>query len=358
MTVAQIIRHRLINQQIAATNFKTPAEIVGCLVAMQAQEYAMAKWAIGLRLPGSRDQEVENAFNEGTILRTHLLRPTWHFVIPADIRWLLKLTAPRIRTLTAFRHRELELDKKVIRRSNDIITRSLEGGQQLTRSMLQSALQQKKITTGDNRLSHLLMEAELEGLICSGPRQGKQFTYGLLEERIKPFKPIFKEEALALLTRRYFASRGPATIMDFVNWSGLSVKDAKEGLSGLQGDFIHEKINGLDYLHAPINLPKSKLQTNFLMPDYDEYFSSYKDRSAIMNKEGGQTRSKDFAIASRGGNLPYNRMIIINGKLAGSWQRSFRNNKIEVETIPSFPWNKSQQKAVEGAVRNFKLFYS
>lgn len=132
MKTAEIINYRLINQQIAETKFKKPHEITGWLAAMQAQDFAMAKWAIGLRLAELNDDDVENAFNNGTILRTHLLRPTWHFVTPADIRWMLALTAPRVNAVNAYYYRKLELDIKVFKRSNDKLAKTLQGGKHLT----------------------------------------------------------------------------------------------------------------------------------------------------------------------------------------------------------------------------------
>src|SRR5204863_2843961 len=172
MTNAELIRYRLFNQQIAESKFTEPKQIVQWMVAMQAQEYAMAKWSVGLRLPGSTDAMVEKAFTDGEILRTHLMRPTWHFVTPGDIRWLLKLTAPRVDSINAFTYRQQELDTKVFKRSNDIVAKTLEGGKHLLRTELQTVLKQKKIVAEGVRLSALMMKAELEGIICSGPRRG------------------------------------------------------------------------------------------------------------------------------------------------------------------------------------------
>src|SRR6478672_8818922 len=181
MTSIDILNHRLINQQIATTKFKKPQEIVQWMVAMQAQDYAMAKWAIGLRLPNSTDEMIENSLTDGYILRTHLLRPTWHFVTPKDIRWLVELSAPRVNAAQAYMNRKLGLTNKIFNRSNDILEKAL-AGKSLTRTALQSLLQKAKIKTDENRLSHLLFAAELNGIICSGPRVGKQFTYALLED--------------------------------------------------------------------------------------------------------------------------------------------------------------------------------
>src|SRR5688572_17358389 len=296
MTNAEIIRYRLTNQQIADTNFKRPQQIVEWMIAMQAQEYAMAKWAIGLRLPGSVDDDIEKAFTNGEILRTHLMRPTWHFVAPSDIRWLLALTAPRVHAVNAFMYRQSELDTKLFKRSNDAIEKALSGEKQLTREQLKKALEQKKIKADGFRLAYVLMKAELDGIICSGARQGKQITYSLLEERVAPAIAVQRKEALAIFTQRYFASRGPATIKDFTTWSGLTVADAKEGVAMLPSNFIKEKINEQEYYFIPSNVSiNNKIQTTFLMPDYDEYGMGYKDRSVLLV-------SKDDALQFKGEN--------------------------------------------------------
>jgi hypothetical protein len=184
MTLSQVATQRMINQQIARSDCKNPQDVVKYMVAMQAQEYAWAKWAISLRLPGSTEIDIEKSFNKGLILRTHLLRPTWHFVSPADIRWLLKLTAPRVDAINGYMYRQLELDAKVFKKSHDIIVKELEGGKHLTRNALNQVLQKKKVKADGLRLGYLFMKAELEGILCSGPRAGRQFTYALLEERV------------------------------------------------------------------------------------------------------------------------------------------------------------------------------
>jgi len=160
MNVSEIIRRRLTNQQIDDTKFSDPQEIVAWMAAMQAQEYAMAKWAIGLRLPKLKDDVIEKAFNDGAILRTHLMRPARRFVTPADIRWMLALTAPRVNAVNAYYYRKFELDTEVFKRSNDIIIKTLQGGKHLTRAILKSALEQEGIMADGLRLSYIMMRAE------------------------------------------------------------------------------------------------------------------------------------------------------------------------------------------------------
>lgn len=346
MTTADIINWRLINQQIAETKFKKPQEIVNWMIAMQAQDFAMAKWAIGLRLPGSRDVDIEKAFNDGHILRTHLMRPTWHFVTPADIRWMLALTAPRVNAVNAYWYRKFGLDNKIFKRSNNILAKTLEGGKQLTRATLKSALEYYKINADGLRLSYLMMRAELDGVICSGARQGKQFTYALLDERVPGILTFNREQALAELIKRYFTSRGPATLQDFVYWSGLTIKDAKTGFALLKSNLVTGEFEERKYIFNSVRSNiNSGSQTTFLMPDYDEYGMSYKNRSAL------NSNSKPDVID------PYTHWIVINGKIEGTWERTIKKEFIEIDTVIFAPLNKTKKQAVTNAVNRYSSFF-
>lgn len=351
MTTADIVAHRLVNQQLVQANFQKPDEIVALLGAVQAQEYAMAKWAIGLRLPGLTDADVENAFNNGSILRTHLLRPTWHFVTPADIRWMLALTAPRVDAVNAHMYRKLELDRVVFSRAYDILTETLGGGKQFTRTRLKIALEQGGIVADGFRLSYLLMRAELEGIICSGARHGKQFTYALLNERVPCARLLDRDEALAELARRYFTSRGPATLPDFVWWSGLTMKDARAGVALLGSDFVHVTVDGQAYVVSPARLAATTngVPTAFLLPDYDEYGIGYKDRNALFNSPTEATESKDEKRM-------YDRLLVIEGVVAGSWKRTLKTDSVLVEISPSTPLNATKQEAVRNAIQRYSSF--
>src|ERR1700736_2352993 len=181
--VADIASRRLHTQRCSGEPFASAVEAVRWLGAVQSQDYAGAKWALGQRTRGATENELDRLFDEGAILRTHVMRPTWHFVLPEDIRWLLELTAPRIRLGLAARYRQLEIDEGVVARAGAAFTAALAGGRQLTRAELGKVLRAAGISPEGQRLPHLLSAAELDGLITSGPRQGKQFTYALLEER-------------------------------------------------------------------------------------------------------------------------------------------------------------------------------
>src|SRR6266498_1240353 len=178
-----ILRQRLHNQLLSQTKFIQPSQVVAWLGAVQSQDYAGAKWALAQRTEGLTDAAIEQAFADGEILRTHVLRPTWHFVTPTDIRWMLELTAPRVRAAMAYMDRQLALDKAIFKKSNAALVKALRDSKQLTRSELTSVFQQAHINVDGLRLGHILMHAELDGIVCSGGRRGKQFTYALLDER-------------------------------------------------------------------------------------------------------------------------------------------------------------------------------
>jgi len=343
LTQRDIIAYRLINQQIAGTGLSNPAALVDWFGAMQAQELPMVQWAIGLRLPHVRITDIEEAFNRGDILRTHLLRPTWHFVTPGDIRWLLELTAPRVHALNAYWYRKFELDGDIFRQSKDIFARILRDGNVQPRSVLKSGLEDAGIMADGLRLSYIMMQAELDGLICSGPRVGRQFTYALLEERVPLKAKLTREEALATLALKYFTSRSPATLKDFAYWSGLTMKDAKDGAAMLPSPFISEKIGDETYVIHPFPLEKqSPGPVTFLMPDYDEYGMSYKDRSIYA--EGTPP-------------VRYEHAMVVEGMRGGSWKRSVKNNKLEI-TLDPYPYLTEEQKeSVVSAGKKYLEFF-
>jgi len=182
MTSKDISQYRLLNQRLTGTEYTTPHQLVKWMGCIQAQDYGMAKWAVGCRLQQATDATVEKDFNEGKFLRTHVLRPTWHFVSPEDIRWMLKLSAPRIRAFARPYHRQLGIDATILRKSKKAITKALTLDKKLTRPQLTEILRKEKVDTTDTRMGLLLIDAELDALICSAGRIGRQFAYGLLYE--------------------------------------------------------------------------------------------------------------------------------------------------------------------------------
>jgi hypothetical protein len=310
MTVSDICELRLLNQHLITPHFTKPADLVYYMGAIQSQDYAGGKWAIAQRLIGATDKTIEDAFTNGNILRTHIMRPTWHFVHPKDIRWMIQLTAPRVMKIAGTQHRQHQLDHIIFSKSEKAILQAMEGGKQLMRDEITVVLEQAGVATNEQRFIHIMMQMELIGLVCSGGRQGKQFTYALLDERVPATKPFDKQDALVALAERYFTSHGPATLQDYVWWSGLTVVDAKTGLEAVKHKLVSIELNGNSYWFAEKeNLPKSKSPGVFLLPNYDEYIVSYKDRSATI-------AASDLNKADPRGTI-FNHTIVANGKVIG-----------------------------------------
>jgi len=280
---------------------------------VQAQDYAGAKWAVAQRTKAAVDSTVEQALTEGTILRTHVLRPTWHFVTPADIRWMLTLTAPRINAVMGYYNRHLELDDAVFRRSNDRLARALEGGHHLTRAELAQALGLSGINVKQStRLVRLLMRAEQDAVICSGAPRGKHSTYALLDERAAPTPAIERDEALLRLTKTYFATRGPATALDFAWWAGITMGDARRGIDIAGSSLEQETIDGQSFWSGvPASRARKASLPAHLLPIYDEYFVGYKDRSAAAH------RLKTAGVETPT-NLLFANNVVVDGQLVGT----------------------------------------
>lgn len=308
-------------------------------------------WALGLRLRDAKDTDVEQAFNAGSILRTHVMRPTWHFVTPDDIRWLLELTAPRVNALNAYYYRKLELDEATLARSNDVLARALEGGKHLTRAEIATRLQQAGIATqGALRFGYILHRAELDAIVCSGPRKGKQFTYALLDERAPGARRLERDEALAELTLRYFTAHGPATLKDYAWWSGLTAADAKAGLEMVKDRLVHEVVDGRTYWFAESTpLVRDPSPTAYLLPNYDEYVIGYSDRSATFD----ETRAADSETRD---DIYFGHMIVIDGQIVGAWKRAISKGAVVVTTQTFARLTEAQSRAVAGAASRYAEF--
>ena len=347
----EICRRRLAGQFLTTVKPESGAEVVRALGAVQAQDYAGAKWAVGQRTTGRTDAEIERELETGQILRTHVLRPTWHFVVPADIRWMLELTGPRVSAAMAPVNRRLELDQSVYRRAYRVFTKALGGGTCLTRSELAANLTRAGVTgASGQRLGHLMLQAELDGVVCSGPRREKQFTYALLDERAPPAPSLSRDEALAELTRRYFTRRGPATPRDYAWWSGLTVTDAKRGIALVAEALERLTIDDTDYwvaADAP-RLTRQSLSAH-LLPNYDEYFIGFRDRSAIGH------RVRDTSSVT-GGSALIPHVIVVNGELVGVWRRAFEKDRVAVSLELFTALATRERDRVAAEVRRFARF--
>jgi hypothetical protein len=344
-----IPRLRLHNTGLDTSPFESPEAVVEHLGAVQAQDFAAAKWSVGLRMQNATDDTVEKAFNEGKFFRIHVMRPTWHFIMPENIQWMLELTAPRVKRILAPYDPKLDITPELLHQTQKAFTEALQGKKLLTRTELADILEQHKISARGQRLNHIVMHAELDALICSGPRRGKQFTYGLLEEMIPKTKKLSRDEALAKLALKYFTGHGPAQLKDFAWWSGLRVKDAQKGLAAAEGNLTKETIEDKTYLFVENSkLPKHRKLEAFLLSIYDEYTIGYKDRSALGDR-------RCFEELIQMGNA-LTAVMVFGGKIVGTWKKTVKRDLIEIRLSPFAKLYAEEESAFENAANRYGAF--
>jgi hypothetical protein len=352
LTGVAILAARLHNQGLArgaGPQPRSPAAVVERLCAVQSQDFIGAKWAIGLRGPRFDNSAVEAAFDRGEILRTHVMRPTWHFVTPADIGWMLALTAPRIKQTSASYYRQAGLDPRTLSRALRVLVSELEGGRFRTRAELAAAFAKRGIETRGLRLGLLMFHAELEQVMCSGPTRGRQLTYALFDERAPSGKARTPRKPAGELARRYFDSHGPATLRDFVWWSGLTVAQAKRGIAEASPAPAAQEIEGVTYWAAAWTPVPRMPPATFLLPNYDEYVIAYKDRDLVQ--PAGWKKSGGIA-----GLNAFEHPLVVDGLLAGYWTRRVTGTKTRVEVVVKVPLSVKQGKAVTAAADRLVAF--
>jgi len=349
---SEILHRRLENHHLVGQRIGNPRQLVAHLGAVQSQDFPAALWALALRLEGATLDALYAAFNRGDILRTHVLRPTWHFVAPEDIRWMLALTGPRIRRAMAARERELGMDPPFVSRAIDAMARALEGARALARPEVGTALIDAGIDWRNDLglLAHLASAAELEAVICSGPLAGAQQTYALLDERAPPTPARDREGAVAELVCRYFTSHGPATLNDFAWWSGLTVGDARQGLAAFGTRFTSQKVGDLTYwFDSEVVAGPTESSAMLLLPNYDEFTVAYRSRALFYPRE----------IVYRPGpryDAPFGNVIVVGGVVLGIWKRSLRKGQLLVEPEWFNPPSAEQQGACAQAIAHYAAF--
>lgn len=338
---------RLHYQHLLKPACRSAREVVSWFGAVQSQDYDGARWAIGMRAPTLSAADVDAAFDRGDILRTHVMRPTWHFVAPDALRALLLLTGPRVQAFNASYYRKQGLDSAEIARAYKVITRQLRGGQMKTRAELSIALADAGIEAQGIRLAFVVMSAELDALICSGPRRGRQFTYALLDERVPPGGRLTRDEALKTLATRYFTSHGPATLRDFAWWSGLTMKDGREGVEMAGTALVGRTLDGRAHWQGTAPGPRRPASASslYLLPNYDECMIAYRDRGEP---------SAASRLASVGA---YPHQILLDGQWGGGWRRTRRSGSLHIEVKPFVRLARPHREALDAQIARYSAFH-
>ena len=352
----EIVDRRLtaLRLPMASPRLKSPEAVVRWLGAVQSQDFGPAKWSIAKRMDASiTDAEIDRAFDAGRILRTHVLRPTWHFVTPEDIRWIVGLTGPRIQAMSAYMYRTTGLDESIRARSNDIIATALDGGRHLTRAELRTDIEGAGIPTDGFRMGYLMMHAEVTQLVCSGALRGKTQTYALLDERAPQARNLSRDESLVELVRRYFTSHGPATVKDFRVWCSLSAVDARRGLDLVGSELERETFRdltlyaGASERSVPVSVDPSP--TVQLLQGYDESIMGYTETKSLIDIDGSAGYSPtDRAI--------YVGVLTLDGQFAGNWKRTIGADDVVIHAQLMRPFDDAALAALQAATARHGAF--
>jgi hypothetical protein len=342
--MSKIARHRLHNQLLTDSRLKQPHEVVGWLAAMQAQDYLGALWSLGMRLPGSIDRDIEQGFADKTFVRTWVMRGTLHFVVASDIHWMVALLAPGLIAGNMRRYRELELDEKILARTDKLLARALQDGTQLNRTEMMAILEKQGISTEGQRAPYILQHASLHRLMYQVAVRRNDPVYMALPEG----QPLPPDEARAELARRYFTSRGPATLQDFVWWSGLPTADARQGLDAIKAQLDQETIGKQTYWWSGA-LPKGKASqpTAYLLPSYDEYLIGYKDRSASLDELGAAKMWRGNGFSAT---------IAIEGRIVGTWKRTLKKGSVVIDSDFFAPLSAADKRAFAAVMQRYGEF--
>lgn len=342
-----IAAERLVRQRLAGPRLDSPEAVVGWLGAVQAQDAAGAVWAVAQRVSGATAATVEAALDAGALVRTHVLRPTWHLVRPADLRWMLALTAPRVRRQLAQYDRRLEIDGALLARSHGAVVDALTGGRHRTRAEIGAALAEAGVEARAQRLAHVMMHAELDALVCSGARRGAHQTYALVDERVPATPEPSPDEALGRLARIYLRSHGPATAHDLAWWSGQTVTAARRGIEALGADAHARDIGGTTYwtvAEPPDVLPD--VPPVHLLPNYDEHVVAYRDHQASLD-----TDAPDALRGWGNGSTPH--QITRGGLVVGGWRRAHHADHTEVRATLYLTFTSDERARFQAAADGY-----
>jgi hypothetical protein len=346
MKASDVLKLRLANQLLNTQPFSTPAEVVRWHGAIQAQDYLGSLWAIGLRIPSATENDVELAIANRSIVRSWPMRGTIHYTSPENLRWMLQLLAPRIIKKATPNYKLSGLDNKTFLKSAKIVEAALKHEPVMTREDIYQALERGKIKTDNTRGLHILGWMAQNGIICQANRNGKQFTFTLLDYWLAPTKALSTDEAFAQLAEVYFRSHGPATLRDFAWWTGFNLTEAKKAVALAQEKLTEVKVDDESYWFTEVAKPKKSVSKVYLLPSYDEYTVGYKNRNLFLDEK--------YKDAARNG--IFSPVILVNGKIEGTWKRTIGKNGITIDTTQFHKFSPGDLGLLNNAVKAYKRF--
>jgi Winged helix DNA-binding domain len=318
-TRRDVLRRRLAIQRLQGKGLASATDVVRLLGCVQSQEYAHALWSLSMRSPGLTVSDIQAEFDRGDFLRTHILRPTWHFVTAEDIRWILEVTAPRVQRLNQTIYRQVALDQPTLDRGVALISEELKGERFRTRAELGQVLTDMGLVSRGLRLAYIVMNAELEGVICSGPMRGAQQTYALLDERAPRVASVAGDAVE--LARRFFLGHGPASIQDLARWSSLTIGQCRDALEAIKDRLDCARVEGVEMWFDPEPPPVEQFPEALLLPLYDELTLSYPMLNFPQADDHPHPPGEDLFVGC----------VVIAETNVGTWRRTVRGRKMIME---------------------------
>jgi Winged helix DNA-binding domain len=339
-----VLRRRLITQRLIGGGLPTAADVVRLLGCVQSQEYAHALWSLGMRTSGLTAADVQAEFDRGDFLRTHILRPTWHFVAAADIRWVLQLTAPRVQKLNQTIYRQHGLDQATLDRGVAVIVEELEGGRHRTRAELARAFAERGLVSQGIGLAYVVMNAELVGVICSGPVRGAQQTYALLDERVKRSADVGGD--IAELACRFFLSHGPASIQDLARWSSLTIGQCRDAVEAVKDRLDCVTVEGVELWFGRETPAPNPSSGALLIPLYDEVTLSYPAMNFPQANDHPHPPGTDLFVGC----------VILAETNVGLWRRTLQSRKVIMEVTLAQGVDAKSRHLIEAAAADLAAF--
>lgn len=342
-----LARWRLSTQRLSSRTYPSAPAVVSGLLGIQAENYAQASWAVATRTPGMGVDELDALYDSGAILRTHVLRPTWHFVLPDDIRWLLEVTVPRIRLSLAQLQRSLGIGDDVLDASSQVISETLSGNIHLSREEIGERLEDSGLPGSGQALGLVLSHAELSALICSGAVVDGRHTHALLDERAPNSRRLERDEALAELALRYFTGHGPATERDLAYWASLTVTDIRKGLAQVSDRLDTFDHDGRTFWFGEPPPPDDGLSPRgHLLQILDEYYRGYQDSRYVLDVAGIVPRGREASMG----------MVLVDGQMVGNMSRTLRPDEVLFEIAPFRDLGNDELHAVREAGDRYGKF--
>ena len=342
-----IARWRLHSLHLAGQSQPSATEVVRGLLAVQAENHSQASWAVAARTSGMTEAEFTRLFDDGEILRTHVLRSTWHFVDPADIRWLAELSEKRLRRLIVGRQRELGIDDAALDAALGVVIEALSGGAHVSRGQIGERLSARGLPASGSQVALVMIRAELLALVCSGALQGREQTYALLDERAPGAPRLDEDEALAELALRYFTSHGPATERDLTYWATLTLGDVRTGLAAVAERLQRFEHDGRTYWFAQEPPPDGTLEPRgHLLQLLDEYYRGYQDSRYVLDADGLLPRGREPSIG----------MALVDGQYAARMRRKIGKRSVRFDLDPLRSLDPDEVAALSEAAERYGRF--